>query len=180
SVVCEVNDKIEKVAGDTHRPTSIGGMITKVQAAKKASIFGLPTIVAHGNTDGIISKIIQGEDVGTLFLPKENRMTSRKHWIAFATRPRGEIVVDIGAKQAIVDKGKSLLPSGIVEVNGKFDIGDSVGLINTDRFEFARGLVNYSSTEITQIKGMKTGQIESTLGYKYYDEIIHRDDLVVL
>jgi len=107
-------------------------------------------------------------------------MTSRKHWIAFTLKPKGEILVDDGAKKAIVNKGKSLLPSGVLTIKGKFGTGDSVNLVCPDRFEFARGLVNYSSSEITKIKGLKTGEIESKLGYKYYDEIIHRDDLVVL
>ena len=180
SVVKEINHEIEKIAGDTTSPISIGGMITKVQAAKKAAILGVPTILANGKLDGIIDKIIIGEDVGTLFLPKETRMTSRKHWIAFTLKPKGEILVDDGAKKAIVNKGKSLLPSGVLTIKGKFGTGDSVNLVCPDRFEFARGLVNYSSSEITKIKGLKTGEIESKLGYKYYDEIIHRDDLVVL
>lgn len=180
SVVKEINHEIEKIAGDTNSPTSIGGMITKVQAAKKAAIFGLPTIVANGKLDGIIGNIMSCEDVGTLFLPKESRMTSRKHWIAFTLKPKGEIFVDNGAQKAIVNKGKSLLPSGVLNIKGKFGVGDSVSLVGPDRSEFARGLVNYDSSEITKIKGTNTSEIENKLGYKYYDEIIHRDDLVVL
>jgi len=180
SIVPEVNDEIEKAAGDTISAICVGGMITKVQAAKKAAIFGLSTVVANGKVGGMINRIINGEDVGTLFLPKEDRMASRKHWIAFAVRPKGEIIVDKGAQRAIVDKGKSLLPSGILDVRGRFAIGDSVGLMNPDGCEFAKGLVNYDSSEIIKIKGLKTIEIEDILGYRYYDEIIHRDDLVVL
>ena len=179
-IVGNVDDKIEKIAGDTTSATCIGGMITKIQAAKKAAAFGLPTIVANGKVDGIISNILSGDDVGTLFLPEESRMTSRKHWIAFAVKPRGEIIVDKGAKKAIVDKGKSLLPSGILDIRGEFGIGHSVGLLDSDMSEFARGLVNYSSSETIKIMGLRTVEIEGKLGYKYFDEIIHRDDLVVL
>ncbi|MFH2013048.1 MAG: glutamate 5-kinase [Pseudomonadota bacterium] len=178
-LVKEIDDEIEKIAGDTTNQISIGGMITKVQAAKKAAIFGVPTIVANGKLDGIINKIITGEEVGTLFLPKKTRMNSRKHWIAFTLKTKGEICVDDGAKKAIVDKGKSLLPSGVLSIKGKFGAGDSVTLVGPDNLEFAKGLVNYSSSEITKIKGLKTVEIEAKLGYKYFDEIIHRDDLVV-
>lgn len=180
SIVKEVNNKIEEIAGDTTSTIGIGGMTTKVQAAKKVAIFGLPTIVANGKVNGTISRILTGEDEGTLFLPKGNRMTSRKHWIAFAVKPKGEIVMDEGAQEAIVKKGKSLLPSGILNVKGRFGVGDSVSLVNLDGSEFARGLVNYGSSEIRKIRGLKTAEIESELGYKYYDEVIHRDDLVVL
>ncbi|MFH1625033.1 MAG: glutamate 5-kinase [Pseudomonadota bacterium] len=179
SVVKEINGEIEKIAGDTKSTTSVGGMITKVQAAKKAAMFGLPTIVANGKVNSIISRCISGEDVGTLFLPKESRMTSRKQWIAFTLKSKGEIVVDGGAEKAIVHKGRSLLPSGVLDVKGRFEIGDSVSLANSDGLQFARGLTNYSSSEISKIKGVQTGEIEDKLGYKYYDEIIHRDDLVV-
>ena len=180
SVVKEIDHEIEGVAGDTTSTTSIGGMITKVQAAKKAAIFGVPTIVANGKVEGTITKVIAGEDIGTLFLAKGSRMTSRKHWIAFAVRPKGEILVDRGAQEAIIERGKSLLPSGMLHVRGRFEIGDSVSLVKLDGLEFARGLVNYCSSETIMIKGLKTGEIESKLGYKYYDEIIHRDDLVLL
>ncbi len=180
SVVEEVDREIEEIAGDTISTTGIGGMTTKVQAAKKAAIFGLPTIVANGKINGTISKVMTGEDVGTLFLPKGNRMGSRKHWIAFAVKPKGEIIVDEGAEKAIIDKGTSLLPSGILNVEGKFGAGDSVSIVNLYGSEFARGLVNYGCSEIMEIRGLNTRDIEGKLGYKYYDEVIHRDDLVVL
>ena len=179
-LVEKINSKIEKIAGDTTSLTCIGGMITKVQAAKKAAIFGLPTIVANGRVDGIVGRIVRGESVGTLFLPKENKITSRKYWIAYTLKPKGEIIIDKGGQDAIVDSGKSLLPSGVLDVIGRFGIGDSVSLVNPDRLEFARGLANYSSEELIMIKGLKTSEVESKLGYKYFDEIIHRDDLVVL
>ncbi len=161
-------------------PFGTGGMITKVEAAEKTSHFGIPTIIANGEVPHMLIKIFHGEDVGTLFLPKEESLSSRKHWIAFSIRPSGEIILDDGAKKAVVEGGKSLLPSGIVEVKGEFNLGDAVSCKDSSGVELARGLVNYGSRELTQIKGLKTSEIEGCLGYKYYDEVIHRDDLVVL
>jgi glutamate 5-kinase len=113
-------------------------------------------------------------------LPKENRMNSWKHWIAYSKTTCGSIVVDPGARRAILEKGKSLLPSGIREVEGHFGAGDSVICVGEKGEEFARGLVNYSSDEVRKIRGRKTSEIESILGYKYFDEVIHRDDLVLM
>jgi len=155
-------------------------MLSKIQAAQKASRFGISTVIAKGTKRGILQQILKGEEVGTLILPKETTLSSRKHWIAFNLKPKGDIIVDEGAKRAIVQKGKSLLPSGIVKVKGSFERGDSVSLIGPRGKEFARGLVNYTSDELERIKGLKTGEIEKYLGYKYSDEVIHRDDLVVL
>jgi glutamate 5-kinase len=116
--------------------------------------------------------------VGTLFASEGNKLTSRKHWIAFTLEPLGKIVVDDGAKRAILQKGKSLLPSGVIAAEGKFSLGDPVVLADTHGQEFAKGLTNYASSEVNKIKGLKTTEVESKLGYKYGDEIIHRDDLV--
>jgi glutamate 5-kinase len=120
------------------------------------------------------------EERGTLILPEENRLASRKHWIAHNLKPAGEIVVDEGAYEALAKKGKSLLPSGLREVRGSFGVGECVRCLNPQGEEFARGLVNYSAKELNQIKGLHTSKIEKVLGYKAYDEIIHRDDLVLL
>jgi glutamate 5-kinase len=116
--------------------------------------------------------------VGTLFASEVNKLTSRKHWIAFTLEPMGKIVVDEGAKRAILQKGKSLLPSGVIAAEGKFSLGDPVILADTQGQEFAKGLTSYASSEVNKIKGLKTTEVESKLGYKYGDEIIHRDDLV--
>jgi len=118
--------------------------------------------------------------VGTLILPDQNRLTHRKHWIAYNLKPAGDIIVDAGAHEALVQKGRSLLPSGLKEVRGSFGVGECVRCLDLQGREFARGLVNYSAQELNQIKGLHTSKIEKTLGYKAYDEIIHRDDLVVL
>jgi glutamate 5-kinase len=179
-VVREINDKIESYAGLHPSSTGTGGMISKLQAAKMASAFGVPTVIANGRIATTVSEIIEGRDIGTLILPKENRVSSWKYWIAYTLLPSGLLIVDDGAREVIMKEGKSLLPSGISDVEGEFDRGESVGCAGPDRKEFARGLVNYSSSEIRKIKGLKTSQIESILGYKYYDEVIHRDDLVLL
>lgn len=157
-----------------------GGILSKVEAARKAAHYGVPTVIANGGVEGIIAKLMACEDVGTLFLPKEDRLTSRKHWIAFSTRPSGRLFVDDGAKDALLKKGKSLLPSGIKDVDGTFEAGEVVHCVDISGMEFARGVANYSSQEIRRIKGIKTGEVESVLGYKVYDEVIHRDNLVVL
>ena len=177
-LVPQVTAELEKKASGTLSPISIGGMVTKLQAARKAALFGVPTILANGMEEGILERILRGEDVGTLFASEGNKLTSRKHWIAFTLEAVGKIIVDDGAKKAILQKGKSLLPSGVIAAEGKFGLGDPVLLADARGQEFAKGLTNYASTEINKIKGLKTTEVEGKLGYKYGDEIIHRDDLV--
>jgi glutamate 5-kinase len=154
-------------------------MVTKLQAARKAAIFGVPTILANGTVGGVLERIFRGEEIGTLFTSAVNKLTSRKHWIAFTLQPQGRIMVDEGAKKAILQKGKSLLPSGVLEAEGQFAPGDPVVLVDFHHQAFAKGLCNYGCMEMNKIKGLKTTEVESKLGYKYCDEIIHRDDLVV-
>ncbi len=179
-LVEDIDANMEGIVGETKSETSVGGMISKIQAAKKASRFGIPTVVARGTKDGILHQILKGKEIGTLILSKGEALSSRKHWIAFNPKPKGDVIVDDGAKKAILQKGKSLLPSGVVKIRGIFDRGDLVSCLGPRGKEFARGLVNYSATELEKIKGHRSDQIESTLGYKYSDEVIHRDDLVVL
>ena len=158
----------------------VGGMVTKIEAARKASRFGIPTMIARGTKEGILQQVLGGKEIGTLILPKARGLSSRKGWIAFHLKTKGEVVVDEGAKRAISLKGKSLLPSGVVKVSGTFDRGDAVACVGPRGKEFARGIVNYSIYELEKIKGLRTQQIEKVLGFKYSDEVIHRDDLVVL
>jgi len=178
-VVEEITPHIEALAKGTTSSRGTGGMVSKIDAAKKASLFGIPTIVVNGNTEDIIGKVFMGEEVGTFFLPRKTRLSSRKHWIAFNRQAKGTLVVDDGAKKAIVEGGKSLLSSGLVDVKGLFDFGDAVMCVDMHGCEFARGLVNYTAEEVMKLKGLHSREIEKVLGYKYYDEIIHRDDLVV-
>jgi glutamate 5-kinase len=170
---------VDSAKGGTSR-LGTGGMRSKVDAAKKASLFGIPTIIVNGRTRKIISRVFDGEDVGTFFLPRNTRLSSRKYWIAFNLKPKGTLTVDEGAKRAIVEKGKSLLSTGIIAVSGSFQFGDAVSCLDKRGVEFARGLVKYRSEEVSKLKGLHTRDIEKALGYKDYDEIIHRDDLVVL
>jgi glutamate 5-kinase len=179
-LVVDINGGMEGIIGGTKSEMSVGGMISKIQAARKASRFGIPTVVARGTKDGVLHQILKGKEIGTLILSKGEALSSRKHWIAFNPKPKGDVIVDDGAKKAIAQRGKSLLSSGVVKIRGTFDRGDLITCLGPRGKEFARGLVNYSASELEKIKGLRSNQIEATLGYKYSDEVIHRDDLVVL
>lgn len=177
--VKEITPEIEQLAGKG-RKLGTGGMITKLQAAHNVTSFGVPAVIGNGRKAAILKTIMQGDEVGTFFPASYKGLTSRKHWIAHALKPKGKIMVDEGAACALVKNGKSLLPSGILGVEDRFGIGDMVSCVGTDGVEIARGLCNYSSHEIEQIKGKKTHEIEAILRYKSYDEVIHRDNLVVM
>ena len=179
-LVKKIDKKIESLASTKKSVYGVGGMETKIAAAKNATTYGVPVVIANGRFHGILEAIFQGKDVGTLFLPQTSKLKSRKHWIAFTLKPRGKLFIDQGAEEAILKKGKSLLAIGITKVEGDFQFGDSVSILNHHQKEIARGLVNYGSLEIKRIKGAPTKEIERILGYKYYDEVINRDDLVVL
>ncbi|HLU68212.1 MAG TPA: glutamate 5-kinase [Kofleriaceae bacterium] len=157
-----------------------GGMASKVLAARSAARHGVVTAVVPGHRPGVLGEVLGGADVGTAFLPSSERMSSRKHWIAYGARPLGRVVVDDGAHRAVAELGKSLLPAGIVEVEGTFELGDIVSLVTRQGTEFARGLAGYGAGEVRRLRGLQSGDIEATLGYKYLDEVIHRDDLVLL
>jgi glutamate 5-kinase len=167
-------------AEDAGSAASIGGMSSKVQAARRAASAGIPTVVASGLKEGVLDSILQGGDVGTFFVPSRSRMQSRKRWLAFASQPRGGIVVDAGAKQALIGGGKSLLPSGIRATRRTFRAGDVISLVDAADQEFARGLVNYGRDEVEKIKGLKSHEIATVLGHKPYDEVVHRDNLAIL
>ena len=167
--------------GESRSALGTGGIVTKIDAAEKAAAAGIATVITTGLRPGALTQVFDaGQELGTLILPEENRLTHRKHWIAYNLKPAGEIVVDTGAYDALVHKKKSLLPSGLKEVRGSFGAGECVRCLDLDGREFARGLVNYSAQELNRIKGLHTSNIEKVLGYKAYDEIIHRDDLVLL
>lgn len=180
SLIDRIGEEIENTAGDTFGKTTIGGMKTKVEAAKKAAAYGVPTIIANGNNGSTLEEIFEGKEVGTLFLPSEQSLSGRKHWIAFTLKSAGEIVIDGGAVRAISSSGKSLLPSGIKDVKGSFGVGESVTCVDESGKPVARGLTSYSSEDIIKIKGSNTTEVEGILGYKYSDEVIHRDDLAVI
>jgi len=178
-LVREITAQIEKAASSEADTVGMGGMKSKVIAAKKVTAFGIPYIIAHGKKAGIVGDILSGQETGTLFLPGAQHLKSKKHWIAFTLRSRGKICIDEGAQDAIMNQGKSLLPSGIVKVEGDFGVGDPVTCVDANGVPIAKGLVNYSSSDIDKIKGLKTSKIELVLGEKPYDEIIHRDNMAV-
>lgn len=175
--------KVAKLSinGTSASALGTGGIATKVAAGEEAAVAGIPTIITSGLGAHAVGEVFDSEkQVGTLILPDQNRLPHRKHWIAYNLKPAGDVVVDAGAQEALVQRGRSLLPSGLKEVRGAFGVGECVRCLDSQGREFARGLVNYSAQELNQIKGLHTSKIEKVLGYKAYDEIIHRDDLVVL
>lgn len=174
-----ITNDIEGYTGRTGSDVGTGGMATKVQAAKSAALSGIPTIIVSGRQPKVISRALEGERVGTFFFPHKDRLAARKHWLRYILKPMGSITVDEGAKKAIAGKGKSLLPSGVISVEGRFKYGDAVSLTDSDSKEFARGLTNYTVVELRKIQGHHTKEIEGLLGYKHYDEVIHRDNLVL-
>jgi glutamate 5-kinase len=179
-LVEKITAEMERAAGDTHTSVGLGGMQSKLATAKKVGAYGAPMVIVNGKKHGVLQMLFEGQDLGTLFLPKSEKRESRKHWIAYTVKCNGRIMVDDGGRDALVNKGKSLLPGGVVKVDGNFKVGDCVNCVDRNGAPFARGLVKYSALELGQIKGLKTSQIESVLGHKDYDEIIHRDDLVIL
>ncbi|OGP85737.1 MAG: glutamate 5-kinase [Deltaproteobacteria bacterium RBG_13_65_10] len=179
-LVHEITPQIERAAEGEGGAVGTGGMASKIAAARKTTHSGVLCIVAGGRRRRCLPRILEGESIGTLFLPREARLTSRKHWIAFTREPRGTLRVDAGAVAALKERGKSLLPSGVTEIVGRFGVGDLVRIMDPQGREFARGLVEYPADELVRIKGRKTSEIERTLGYKSTDEVVHRDDLVLL
>jgi glutamate 5-kinase len=178
-LVSTIGKDIEKLASDIPGALNFGGMLGKIKAAKKLTAVGIPMLIANGNTPHILTKLFAGKEFGTYFTPKTEKLASRKCWIGFTLKPKGLIQLDAGAAAAVLTRGKSLLPSGITGVEGDFDVGAAVELAKTDREVIGVGLVNYNAVDIRKIMGCKSGQIRERLGYKPYDEIIHRDNLVI-
>ncbi len=179
-VVERITPEIEKLAGGAGSLVGTGGMYSKILAAKRALQCGIKVNIISGKVPGALPSLFRGNPCGTEFRPGNLKMSARKGWIAFGLRARGSIVVDVGAREAIVSRGKSLLPSGIIAVEGKFRAGDAVYCTDAEGSRFAKGLTNYSSEEVGRLKGLRTSDIEKVLGYRYSDEVIHRDNLVLL
>jgi glutamate 5-kinase len=180
SLVEKVTKEVEAIAQGTYTEVGTGGMASKIGAAKLAARIGVPTVVTGCRDPEVLERVFAGETVGTIFLSGGRRLRGRKQWIGFTLRPKGRLILDNGAQEAIIEGGKSLLPSGVVAVEGNFGRGDAVACLDSHRRELARGLVNYDSRELQQIMRLKSSQIEKVLGYKYTDEVIHRDNLVIL
>ena len=178
-VIERVTQKIEAMGSSAVGTLGTGGMVTKLKAAKKAALSGVGTLIVNGRTPHVLQQVFDGEDVGSYFLPAQSKLTAKKHWIAFSKKPRGKLLIDDGGRQAVIKRGKSLLPSGICGVDGGFERGDAVRLCDRDGNEFARGVIAYSLAETLQIMGKQCSEIEAVLGYKYRDEVVCRDDLVL-
>ncbi|WP_312334755.1 glutamate 5-kinase [Anaerospora hongkongensis] len=178
--ISDITPELEDLAGGPGSMRGTGGMYTKIQAAKIAVNSGVVMVIASGFRDGVVREVLSGSNVGTLFLSKESRLHIRKRWLAFGARIRGSVVIDKGCEQAIVTTGSSLLPAGITEVDGEFEQGSTIRVLNSEGREIARGVVNYGSDDVRKIAGVRTQDIIEKLGSKLYDEVIHRDNMVVL
>jgi glutamate 5-kinase len=176
----EVDEAVASLAEDTKTAAGSGGMTTKLTAAKRAVHGGIAAVIASGKQENMLRKIFSGEEEGTYFPAREETLSRRKHWIAYTVKATGTLTLDDGAVRAILEQGKSLLPKGVVAVEGEFDRGDAVALTNRDGQRIAKGLALYNAEETRAIAGLASWEIVDRLGYKYYDEVVHRDDLVVL
>ncbi|MCF8024700.1 MAG: glutamate 5-kinase [Desulfobacteraceae bacterium] len=179
-VVADITREIEKTASGMPGVLGTGGMLSKIRAARKVSVAGIPMVIAGGMKENILLKLFEGQELGTFFLPSKQKLPNRKSWIGFTLKPRGAVLIDEGAARAIMEKGKSLLPGGITGVEGEFGIGAPVHIIDSVGRRVATGLVNYSSSDIKKIRGCRSGQISEKLGEKPYDEVIHRNNMTVL
>jgi len=175
-----ITPEIEKLAGSAGTAIGTGGMSSKISAAKKAASHGITVTIMNGKKTGLLIRALQGQPQGTVFRPCEDRISQRKGWIAYGSRSKGTITLDDGAVKALKEGGRSLLPSGITAVEGIFEVGDSVYCVTAKGKRVAKGLINYSSDELRKIQGKKTSEIEGILGFKYSDEAIHRDNLVII
>jgi glutamate 5-kinase len=178
--VRDIDKEAVSVAGGSVSGVGTGGMASKVEAARIAGRFGVVTLVASGRRARPVTSLLAGEDAGTVFWPSVTRLQSRKHWIAYALKPAGSLVVDAGARRALVDGKKSLLPSGIKRVGGRFGAGDPVSVVDESGVEFARGLCAFDADEVERIAGRRSSELAALLGYLPAEEVIHRDDLVLL
>jgi glutamate 5-kinase len=167
SVIETIDERVERMAGGTTSTTAVGGMKSKIQAAKIVVRTGIPLVIAPGYSTTVLDEIIRGEDVGTLFVPQTAKLRGRKRWIAFFHRPRGAVIVDNGAKRALIENGKSLLPPGVTRCEGEFAASEIVSICGEDGVEFARGIAAFGVKEIAA-KKLARG------------EVVHRDDLVIL
>ena len=177
--VTDINEAILALASDSGSDMGVGGMVTKIEAARLATRSGVECIIAEGQAPDVLLRLIKaGEALGTRFVTRISRVESRKRWI-LAEPPQGSLVIDAGAKQALIEKQKSLLPVGVLQVNGQFKRGEVVLIMDADNREVCRGIVNYKAEDARQIKGRHSDCIESILGFNYGRTIIHRDNLVI-
>ncbi len=180
SIVPNIDRSVTELAAVTKSALGTGGMTSKLKAARLATAAGESVIMANGSLDGILDRVFAGEPVGTLFLPHGEDVPAWKRWLGFTARPRGTLRIDAGAKRAVSELGRSLLPIGVTAVEGEFGKGDVVSIYDVDGIEIARGLCNYSSDDAARLRGKHTEQIASLLGNVPYPELVHRDNLVII
>lgn len=178
-VIRSLDQKLYECVGEGRSKSGSGGMKSKIKAAAVAAAAGIPTFIGSGKDPEVLKKLLEGKIMGSLVLPEGRMLKGLKHWLLFAGKHKGELKIDRGAVKALVERNKSLLPSGLLEVRGRFMSGELVAVLDEQGKEFAKGLVNYNSEDLKKIQGLQTDQIEKTLGVKDYDEVIHRDNLVL-
>jgi glutamate 5-kinase len=180
ATVASIDGSIMDMAGSSKSALGTGGMRSKIRAARLATAAGESVIMANGARPDVLDAIFSCEPVGTLFLPHGSTVPAWKRWVGYTARPKGRLLVDAGARQAVQHKGRSLLAIGVVRVLGAFGKGDVISLCEVDGGEFARGLTNYGAADIARILGLRTEQIAEVLGAVPYEEVVHRDNLVVI
>lgn len=178
--VSNINPEMFGMAGGAGSVSSTGGMRTKLDAVKIAFAAGVPVVIANGHRKNIISDVLLNKAPCTCFVGHQPALSHRKRWIAFGRTIHGMLVIDDGAKNALINRGTSLLSAGILDVRGNFEVGDAVEIVDREQIPIARALVNYNSLDIRRIKGRRSQEIEPILGHKDYDEVVHRDNLVLL
>ena len=180
SVIEKITGEIEDCAGTSSTSCGTGGMATKISAAKLALAAGIPAVIANFREENIIGKILSGEEAGTIFVPKPAKVEGKKRWLMSGKKPSGKVAVDTGAVKALTEQGKSLLPVGIKETKGKFAPGDIISILDLSGREIGRGITSYSSDEITKIKGKNSKEAKDILGVLPSDEVIHRNNMVIV
>ena len=179
-VIDKMDEEIESLAGASWGGTGRGGMATKIEAAKLATASGVEVVIAKGTEPNVLWRLSQGERIGSLFRATSTKMESRKRWMRSGLSTRGEIVVDKGASKAMLQRHASLLPAGVSDLHGSFDRGDIVAVFDGESSQIAAGITNYGSSDLANIKGVRSDRIEGILGHHYGDEVIHRNNMVVV
>ncbi|MCS7001644.1 MAG: glutamate 5-kinase, partial [Dehalococcoidia bacterium] len=180
SFVPVIDEHVEAMAGDSISGRGRGGMATKIKAARLATAAGVSVVIAPGRAPNVVSRALNGDPIGTLFSPVETRLEGRKRWLLSGAATQGSIVVDDGAANALRERGKSLLPAGVVDVNGAFDRGATVDITTTTGTVIAYGMTNYSAADIRVIRGARSSAVADLLGYDYGAEIVHRNNMVLV
>ncbi|MFB0556484.1 MAG: glutamate 5-kinase, partial [Dehalococcoidia bacterium] len=178
--VDKIDTEIERLASSTTSPQARGGMVTKIEAAKLATSSGVSVIIADGRDPDVLARISNGEDIGTLFPAQGGKVESRKRWMLSGLASKGKVVVDKGATLALRKQNKSLLPAGVIKVDGDFQRGDIVDILDEGGEHIGCGISNYGSADMAIIKGAHSDKILGLLGHDYGDEVIHRNNMVIV